>query len=193
MVYEDKDIEQAARGEDRLLRLTILTLLAALLPFGVLAEARANCADLPTPVREVLAAEPGWELVQLRHFYQEEEEFWQEFYGRTCPGYAAADIDGSGKPSYAVSLINQSGAVEQHKLLVLRPEGAGFTKIELPPAQRKNIAMFVIKQAPGKYVDWDSGKAVEVATESFLLGAFASATIMHYFADGTFHHLLITR
>ena len=166
---------------------------ATLLALGLGGAAHAACDNIPKPVQDALTSEPGWELVRLVHFFEEEEEFWQEFHGRQCPGYVAADVDGSGRQTFALSLIKQAGGRAEHKLIALRPGAAGFVKVELPPAQPPSLAMFVVRQGPGKFTDFDTGRKIELATESFMLGAFASATILHYFQDGKFQNLLVAR
>jgi hypothetical protein len=154
--------------------------------------ARADCDEVPPPVQEALKAEPEWVLVQRKDLLEEHRVFSDEARPGLCPGFAAADLEGEGRPSYALSLIKFEGTKTFQKLVVLRPDGDGFKPETLVDAREIAMPFVVFNVGPGTYDRAAGDKGVTVKTDSIVYARLFTGATQYYLAKGKFRSFAVT-
>lgn len=136
-------------------------LLFAVLLFGAPNAAQANCDSPPGPVRAWLKSHPGWSLVRETDLAEVSGQVWKHLAKPgLCPGFAGADLDGSGRLSYMALFLKAPDGLQ----LLFRPDTSvpenltGEASIE---------GSLIYRVKPGYYWDFEAEKNVFIARDGF--------------------------
>jgi hypothetical protein len=157
-------------------------------------QANASPCTPPKPVDNYLKAHPRWTMLSVSDIgadqrslllAADERSVWSESHKGLCPGLAQVELDGSGKTSYALALIDREKDMEQ--LVVLMPTGNAYrdTVLEKP---FEGIGVVVWSVPPGDTSD-STGRQLHIAHDSIMWERLESASQQIYFSDGQFHRI----
>jgi hypothetical protein len=156
----------------------------ALLPMTTPAVG-ALCAP-PPPVAAYLAKHPGWAILEISDLVADDQALWHQYHEGKCPGLAEAALDGSGKLSYALALVDRKNGNEQ--IVALKAEGNAFQPFTLQ-APFHDIGSVVYRAPPGRSSDLETGREVRINHDSIVWEKMESASQQFYFSNKKFHKL----
>jgi hypothetical protein len=140
------------------------------------------CAELPTAVATYLSANPGWSVITADDLARDDRRLWLRQHRHECPGFALADLDGSGRPFAALGLINHRLGNDSERVVLVRPAAGELEVRVLVPDERVYHPLTLFRRPPGMAKDWDDEKAVAIAHDSVGV-AWLEASARQYFWD----------
>ncbi len=153
------------------------------------APAQPGCDAPPPAVRAYLADHHGLSVVTLRDLNADDQKLWLDARHWACPGLAMVDLDGSGKLSFAMALLQRRAGGQFEQLVVLHAVGRGTKAEVLEPWFSAGNPVVVWRAPPGRAPTWDGGRGVTVSHDSIVFEAFESASTSYYWAGGRFRHI----
>ncbi len=78
----------------------------------------AQCPSIyPEPVKQFLAINPQWKVLDLHNLEDDDQQLWQQYHAGRCPGMAYGNFTGTGDTSYAIALIKPDKIGYTEKLI----------------------------------------------------------------------------
>jgi hypothetical protein len=163
--------------------------LAGLATTGQAVAAQPGCDNLPPAVRAYLAGHPGQSVVTLADLNADDLKLWLDAKHGACPGLAVVDLDGSGKPAFAMALLQRRAGGLFEQLVVLRPVGGGVKAVVLERPYPAGNPAVVWRARPGRADPWDGGRGVINRHDWIVFEQIESASTSYYWAGGRFRHI----
>ncbi len=163
----------------------ILKLLVLMTVAAVPALAADPCAELPEAARTYLSANPGWAVITLADLASDDRVAWQREHARDCPGFALADLDGSGRPFAVMGLISRRADDISERIVLVRLVPGGLEVRVLIPDERAANPLVLFRLPPGKAREWDSDREVVIAHDSVGVAWLEASSRQYYWANNS--------
>jgi hypothetical protein len=153
------------------------------------AEAATACRPLPSPVRAYLLSQPGWKILGVDDLVKSDQNLWNQYHSRQCPGLATVDLRGNGMRTYAMALLHREGERATERLIALTPdrEPAAYTLVE---SQRVTVLSVVWRAGPGESFNIQAHKNLSLKNDSIVFEEMESNSRTFYLSNGKFRSFL---
>ncbi|HWA92596.1 MAG TPA: hypothetical protein VG889_21370 [Rhizomicrobium sp.] len=153
---------------------------------ALLAGAQASAAPCtpPPPVASYLAGHPGWTILDMPDLLTDDRLSWRQSHNGQCPGLTRVVLDGSGRVSFGLALVDRDNGLEQ--VVALMAQAKGFRAYVLEPPVNA-VGAVVYRAPPGSAADEEAHVKVKIAHDSIVWEQMEAASRQFYFAGGEFH------
>jgi len=143
-----------------------------------LAGQTADPCTLPPDLRMELATHyPSAAVVTLSDLGNDDRSLFLKEHPNACPGLAAVDFYGDGKPTLALALLVRRGSVENADLLVAHQTAEGW-KLKLLDAAKSSVPV-VWSQPGGRYNDVYRNKTLHATRPVIVFCGYYSWAIVY--------------
>jgi len=144
------------------------------------------CTALPEAARLYLIANPGWAVITSADLAASDRTLWTRQHGHDCPGFALADLDGSGRPFAALGLISRRLDEVSERIVLVRQALGGLEVRVLIPDERASNPVVLFRLPPGKAREWESDRELVIAHDSVGVAWLQAASRQYYWTNGAF-------
>lgn len=151
-----------------------------------------GCDRLVAELGPALQIPGGWQVVRIGDLGADDRDLWKQHGAGQCPGVTAVDLDGDGRRSFAVALIQKApGGRVNETLIHLQPgDNRGpASRTELDAVRELPHAQPVRRAPPGPAEDLDRGEIRQLKGDSILYGDAAGEQRRFYRQDGQFNSI----
>ena len=171
----------------------LMLLLSATAPMGATANGHPTCDESTLPggvIRSLRSHYSTWHILTIKDLVADDAKLWQEAHHSACPGFVSGDFDGTGRTSYAATLLRSTDDKLSQTLILLSPEGNEYRVLILSAAQQVARASVVEKLPAGRYSS--VGDTAQIGTKFPVIQyeAIESGSILYYWRAGRFHSLI---
>lgn len=147
----------------------------------------ADCENVPAAVAAYLAARPGWKIVHQADLGKDDQALWSQYHGQACPGLARADLQGNGRWSYGLSLING----QNRQIIILYDTGKALREKVLFTLPGGTIEV-VHTAAPGPTYEVETHHRIGLQHQSLVFEALESSAEQYYWRNGKLGSVVIS-
>ncbi len=163
------------------------TLLLAVLALSTTPAFAADpCAELTPAAADYLNANPGWAVIRPADLQADDRVLWARQHRRECPGFALADLDGSGRAFAVLGLISRRADDDSERVVLVRQVLGGLEVRVLIPDERAYSPLVLFRLPPGKAREWDSGTEIAIAHDSVGVAWREASSRQYYWSKGEF-------
>jgi hypothetical protein len=161
-------------------------LLLAALSICACEQAAAQCDAGNHDVGAYLHAHSELSVVTLSDLPEDDQALWKKAHGDSCPGMVAVDLDGTGRRSFALALLQRVNGKNVEQLVMLT--GAASNVLVEPTDV---ISPFVVWRAnPGRFPNLLTGADVHIPHESIVYEKIEATSTLFYRSHGKIRSLL---
>ena len=153
-------------------------LLISMTQMAVAASLKQDC-NLPTGLQEQISSRyPGVHVVTLTDMDEYDRNLYLRDHDSQCPGLAAVDFYGDGKPTLALVLLRDDAKGRRAELVVARKLQNGWEISSLDTAEAAPVPV-VWGEKPGKYDDVQGQKTITATKPVIVLCGYESWAILY--------------
>jgi hypothetical protein len=172
-------------------RKKIYLIILLMLPAGA-AGADEKCVQRPDAVQAYLRDHKGSSLVTVDDLLDpESREAWRKS-GKEglCPGFAASDLDGSGRIWYGLGLLYKKAGKTFEKLVLLSPDAGGLKEQTLSDLPLTGEASVVWRNTPGEYFDYNVNHNIQMPHDTIMYERIDKTATAYYLDKGKLRSVL---
>ena len=149
----------------------------------------AACNQPPARIQAYLRRHQGWRLLSVQDLSGEDQALWRRARAGLCPGFAQADLDGSGKVFFAAALIRTSAHIRT-EILLLFPPGARTAPERLSGPDKGGPPYVTWRAGPGQSYDYATSRTVKIPHDSIMLEQLEANSTQFYLHNGKVRSIL---